>query len=247
MTVIFEADQIPFWVKIGSRKALYASWEKKQKGDRRTATSYDRTGQKLRALAQVEEAGQKKAEEGMTQMRGRTNVEEDKCRICLEARQVIYHWFDKGRDPVGDIMPSLLVVHGAHARISNIDDTHHWIKDEKFYVGPVLVEHKAGDYTASLYDHVELRKIHPEWYVELVVMSQPAACVDEILYVWSVQDVAQRFPNVLQLRDLLGVAMTDRSKAAMRLASQVGTWVGPGMTPVLQLTDTDLAFLAQAG
>ncbi len=125
-TVIFMADQIPFWVKIGSRKALYAKWETQAQklGQMPGMQRYQRTSHKLQKQVEVEEEAAKQAEGKMTQKRGNTNVEEDKCRICLEARQAIYQWFDSDGKPVGDVMPSLLVVHGHHARASNIGDFH---------------------------------------------------------------------------------------------------------------------------
>ena len=78
-------------------------------------------------------------------------------------------------------------------------------------------------------------------------MAQPAVCVDKIFYLWSVEDVRERYPYVLQLRDLLGCAFTDRSKAACRLCQQFCAWIAAGMTPCLQLTDTDEAFVMKAG
>ena len=247
-TVIFMADQIPFWIKIGSRKALFANWEiqSRRQGLGRGSVRFQKSSQALAALVEAEDLMRERADK-QTQLRGMTNVDQDKARVCLEARQAIIGYFDDSRDPVGVIMPSLLVVHGAHAQLSNIDENHRRVADEKFYVGSKLCEFAAGSYTSSLFEYVELRKENPEWFKELVVFSQPAACVDEIIYVWSVEDVATRYPQVIAVRDLLGVAMTNTSKVAMRLASQIPVWIGPGMTPVLQWTDTDGAFVAKRG
>ena len=95
------------------------------------------------------------------QKRGATNVDQDKCRICLEARQVVLSYFDHNQDPVGLVIPSILTIQGAYARISNISADHKWIKDEQFYIGNKLVEHKAGQHTSCLHEYVELRKIYP--------------------------------------------------------------------------------------
>jgi hypothetical protein len=249
--VFFMADQVPFWVKIGARQSLFSHWERctaESKRLRKGTGKYKAQAQKLQRLVDVEEKEAAAAKLGNhTQKRGATNVDQDKCRICLEARQVVRNYCKDGEDPIGEIIPSILTVGAAYARLSNIDADHKWIKDEKFYVGPKLVHHKAGQLTPCLYEYVELRKVHPELFVNIVLMGQPAACVDEILYLWSIEDVRSRYPYVLQLRDLLGCAFTDRAKAACRLTSTVNAWIAAGMTPALQLTDTDEAFILKRG
>jgi hypothetical protein len=61
--------------------------------------------------------------------------------------------------------------------------------------------------------------VYPEIFVDLVVMSQPVACVDEIIYIWNLEDLRERYPQFLSLRDLLGVAFTEVSKLAHRAGS----------------------------
>ena len=56
-----------------------------------------------------------------------------------------------------------------------------------------------------------------------------------------------KIPHVLSLRDLLGCAFTDKSKTAHSLNSQICAWIAVVMTPILQLTDTDEAFIMKAG
>ena len=250
-TAIFMGDQIPFWIKIGSRLALYKRWETDTKEGRRLRKNIDDPTiryptQKLAGLEDIEKIEKKKSKDTHTQLRGPTNVDQDKCRVCLEARQVITDYFNPDEDPKGFILPSLLVVHGAHARLSNISPEHKWIKDEKFRVGGVEVHHKAGHGTVCLKEYVELRKLYPEIFEDLIVMSQPVACVDEIIYIWNLEDLRERYPQFLSQRDLLGVAFTEVSKLAHRAGSFINSWVGAGMTPVLQLTDTDLAFIMKA-
>ena len=72
--------------------------------------------------------------EGQTQTRGPGFSSQDKFRITFEARQVVLHWFDRSKDPIGVIYVTLLVVPAAHARLSNIDDEHRWKRTEKFEV-----------------------------------------------------------------------------------------------------------------
>ena len=140
------ADQIPFWIKIGARLALSKRWETDTKEGRRMRNQVDKheiryPSQKMASLEDIEIIEKEVAKDSQTQKRGPTNVEQDKCRVCLEARQTVTDYFDPDQEPEGHIDPSLLVVHGAHARLENISDEHTWIKDEKFKVGGVEVHH----------------------------------------------------------------------------------------------------------
>ena len=103
---------------------------------------------------------------------------------------------------------------------------------------------KAGDSAKKLmYEVVELRKRSPELFVDLVVFQQPAAFMDEIIQTWVIQDSADRIPQGIHQRDLFAAALTKTCRDAMKLAQQIPAWVAPKMTPVLQLTDTDIAFI----
>ena len=84
-----------------------------------------------------------------------------------------------------------------------------------------------------------------ELFEDLVIFSQPSAVHDEIIHCWDIEDIRTRFPQVLNLRDLLHVGFTGKSKVATRLGGEVNAWIGPGMTPLLQWTDTDGAFIAK--
>ena len=46
---------------------------------------------------------------------------DEKCRITFEARQGVPGFFDEGAKVRGHILPSILVVKGAYARLDNID------------------------------------------------------------------------------------------------------------------------------
>jgi hypothetical protein len=43
-----------------------------------------------------------------------------KIMITYEARQVIHHYFDASKDPVGDLWKGALIIRGAHGRLHNI-------------------------------------------------------------------------------------------------------------------------------
>ena len=193
-TVIILSDQIPFWVKIGKLRVLMAAWEsgkklKKQYKDCKIKSSSDAQTQVTQQVEELiegvrAEQTEELLKEGQTQTRGPGFSSQDKFRITFEARQVVLHWFDTTKDPLGVIEMTLLVVPtAAHARLSNIDDDHKWIETESFEVAGLdePVVHTAGQKTACLTAFVELRKQHPELFENLVVMGQPSGTFDEVI------------------------------------------------------------------
>lgn len=74
-------------------------------------------------------------------------------------------------------------------------------------------------------------------------MQQPSAIVDEIIVAWSLEDLSSRFPQAVLQRDLLSGALSSRARVASYLQQILECWVGPGMTPVVQVTDTDVAYV----
>ena len=247
-TVIVQADHMPIWLRLGSRNALYADWEKsgKNKGIKQGQATFKRTSQKLAKLAAVEAKCAEAAKDQTGQKRGATSADESKVRVCLEARQAILNWLSI-HDPVGVILKSVFTVQGAHARASNIADNHTWIKTERFYVGGKLVVHEAGAKTECLWWFIELRPKFPELFKHLVIFPQPSAVHDEITHPWDIEDIKDQFALVLNLQDLLHVGFTQKSKAATRLYQQINAWIAGGMTPVLQWVDTDGACDAKIG
>ena len=77
-------------------------------------------------------------------------------------------------------------------------------------------------------------------------MGQPSGTFDETIAVWEVQEMAKKFPQAIWVRDLYPSALTDRCKLANKIAQFISVWVADGMTPVCQLTDTEIAFLVLA-
>ena len=97
------SDEIPFWVKIGLLKTVFANWEMKAdpktKKDRAARdASRHQASQKLEKEdegkdgAEIPEDAEPKDNQGCTQRRGAERVGE-KCRITLEARQGIMGYF----------------------------------------------------------------------------------------------------------------------------------------------------------
>ena len=73
-------------------------------------------------------------------------------------------------------------------------------------------------------------------------MQQPRATVDEIIAAWEVEDLARRFPCVVLQRDFQSGALSCRARAACFALHILTSCVGPGMAPVVQLTDTDFSY-----
>ena len=88
---------------------------------------------------------------------------------------------------------------------------------------------------------VDLRSQFPYLFTDIKVYQQPAAWMDEIVTAWSIEELQERCPQCVHQRDLFGSALADVNKKKMQLAHQIPTWIAGKMTPVLQLTDTDLA------
>ena len=126
---------------------MFAAWErftKAAKFARAGKTRFSRTKQKLAKLTEVEEQIKEVAKDQTQQSRGHTSADEAKVRVCSEARQAILNYFRETEAPKGVVVPSVLTVHGAHARLSNIDDKHRYINSEQFYVGEKLVKREVG-------------------------------------------------------------------------------------------------------
>ena len=246
------SDQIPFWVKIGFLKILYAEFELKEACTQKKK-SYSKTkkGNQLSSSpAQHSQAlvpGDPSELEGQSQKRG-ADPSGDKCRITFEARQAISGWFggDRstgGAEVKGHILPSIIVVKGQYARLDNISDAGTFIRDEIFWVGDKKFDRKAGTSTKGLMaSYVELRKRRPELFKNLVVFQQPAAWMDEITQLWAIEDLARRVPQAVHQRDLFAAALSDTCKKGMQLGLQIPSWIASKMSAVLQLTDTDVAF-----
>ena len=94
---------------------------------------------------------------------------------------------------------------------------------------------------------MELRKEHPELFKNIIFMGQPSGTFDETIALWEIQEMSEKFPQAIWVRDLYPSALTDRVKLAMKFANFIAVWVADGMTPVCQLTDTEIAFLVKVG
>ena len=132
-----------------------------------------------KVLAKMEKLGLKHTgTEDSTLKRTTGYSAQEKFRITYEARHLIGNYFGEG-EPWEKNDKGALVVKGVHARLSNISDDGTWIENEEFEYGGKLYKRTAGKSTGQvLRSYVELRRVHPEWFEELEVFSQPAAVVD---------------------------------------------------------------------
>ena len=79
-----------------------------------------------------EEGGQEGlsyAEDGMGQMRQDADGSADKYRVTLEVSQMVYNQFKPSEAPDVRHGRPVLVIPGAHARLSNIGEDGTWLED----------------------------------------------------------------------------------------------------------------------
>ncbi len=180
-TWLLFSDQIPFWVKIGHQRCLLA--EEEVQG----ATTRRRLRRKVTPLEppvgqmsqQVVEAIGDLPNEGQGQSRGRSTASQEKFRVTFEARQGVKDWFKVGERPTGVIFPSILVLPGVHARLSNIDAEGKWIQEEVFSVMGIEVKREPGGSARNvLKAYRVLRSRRPDLFEDVLVIKQPSATVD---------------------------------------------------------------------
>ena len=285
--VLGYSDQVPYWVKIGSGRQVFAEHERqvsrkdRQKNKDAIEGAHRQTSQALPAASHDEAeqdsgpppldsdsedelpdvpqapppapppagtAEEHRQYESSGLKRGMAKAEQEKFRITYEARQFILNYFSLDQDPVGVVGKGLLVVHGVHARLCNISESGTWIQDECFEYGGKQFQRKAGHSAGRvLGSYRKVRTEHPELFERLEVMSQPAATVDSVIFKWSLETQAKEMTCSLFQRDMLSAALSTDSRVAMSLANQVPAWIEGGMTPVLQITDTDFSASFKAG
>ena len=139
-----------------------------------------------------------------------------------------------------------------HARLSNVStgqpvSDQVFLEDETFWLGSKKVERRKNQKVGLLMlGWRELRERRPELFECLVLFQQPAAFMDEITQLWAIEDLARRVPQAVHQRDLFAAALTKLCLTAMKLSGQIPAWIAAKMTAVLQLTDTDIAFILKA-
>ena len=247
-------DQVPIWVARQGHRQVFAAHEK-VRSSKESGKVRDEKVRRINELQpgqmmpeKIQELVQKQAAEGMSQTRSGAAAfkEDEKFRVTLELRHAVLNYCaGSGADPIYVELPPILVMYGVHCRMSNIGPDRCWLQDEEFYIGEEHVLRKAGQKIPPhlMENWLDLRDERPEYFEEIIVMQQPAATVDEIIVGWEIEELGKRFPAAVLQRDLLSGALSGRAKMAAVLQHIICCWIAPGMTPVVQLTDTDFSFI----
>ena len=125
-TFIGMSDQIPVWVKKTSSKELFAEFEHaaRPQSEVRSATRRALLGDfeavseepgSLAVVAQPQPADLHRT--GKRHPTSRKDPDGDRYRLTYEARQGILHYFDESKDPIGVVLPGMVIVAGVHAEL----------------------------------------------------------------------------------------------------------------------------------
>ncbi|CAE8743180.1 unnamed protein product [Polarella glacialis] len=122
-----------------------------------------------------------------------------------------------------------------------------WKEDERYQYGGKLIERKAGKCVGMiLKSWVQMRKRKPELFENWEVYSQPGAVVDPIIQSWELEEQSEEFPCSVWCRDMLASGYTVECRMKQSVAQQIPCQVKAGVTPIVQLTDTDFGFSFKA-
>ena len=246
--VLLFSDQVPLWVKSGPERSLFASWEKEP-----YSTEFLRQLKQQQEDSLVEASGpqpllraelpsvEKASKSGQKQKRSLADADASRFRVTYEARQALYGLCsDSGSPLFGKVLPGLLVVHGTHARLSNIDSSGKFISDESFEFQGRLVVRKAGSSAGRLLlGWRKARDSAPETLRHLSVMSQPSANVDAVIFCWAQAELAALAPAAIHQRDCFAAAWSPSAAEALFVSNHLQVCIGAKLTASLQLTDTD--------
>ncbi|CAE8706526.1 unnamed protein product [Polarella glacialis] len=118
-----------------------------------------------------------------------------------------------------------------------------WKEYERYQYGGKLIERKAGKCVGMiLKSWVQMRKRKPELFENWEVYSQPGAVVDTIIQSWELEEQSEEFPCSVWCRDMLASGYTVECRMKQSVAQQIPCQVKAGVTPIVQLTDTDFGF-----
>ena len=223
------SDQVPYWIGLETDRQLYLEGEFRQQSQPGVVFSSDvQHSQKLT---------------DQTQTRSEVEGGPGKARVTVELRQVILDYFVDGKEPEGLNADTLIIFPGKRARLENISEEGTFIVDECFEVaGEPPTIRKAGQSAGNLMrTWRQLREQEPHLFEGVKIWQQPAAVMDSVLTAWSQADLSLQYPAAVWQRDCLGCALTDRALEGMYTSSHIAAWIPGGMTPVMQIVDTDLA------
>ena len=206
----------------------------------------EKFGQKCQAIEDdVEDIFEEKDPGESDLRRGLAHSEQTKFRVTYEATQAVLNYFsqDEGDQPIGVVMPGLVIVSGVHARLSNISSDGKWIEDEEFCYKNKSVIRKSGKPVGRiLASFRKIREQKPELSDDIIVMSQPSAFCDSIIVHWNQIALSKSIVQSIHQRDLFAGALSCSAKASCAASQSISAWIQGSMTAVLQLTDTDFSF-----
>ena len=243
-TVVIHADQVPCWLSVGSQKQLYGNAEIK----RRKKAHEDRGPNMAQPGGQVQHIEDDDGMDGMAQMRQHAKGEADRFRVTVELAQVVTNVFKPSEKPEVRHAKPVMVVPGAHGRLSNIDRQGLFIEDEIVIVKGKQKVRKAGTSAGNLM--LPWRKLRDEgpddiraFFNEIEVMQQTNAFCDGIIIAWIAEmRKKEGYSQVISVRDMFAGGLSASCKRMSITCSQLLTFIAGKMTPVMQLTDTAVAF-----
>lgn len=260
--VVVCSDQIPLWIKSGSERELFAEWEHQplpqqvlrerlRKHHLASPDQISDSGDVLPAakplLQAVKPSAKAATASGQRQKRAFVDADSLRYRVTYEARQALYGLCkEPGADGEsalsGRVLPGLLVVHGTHARLDNIDSSGRFLKDESFeFAGKLICRQKNSSAGNLLRGWRQARDKDPGLFRHISVMSQPSANVDGIIFAWSQEALATLAPASVHVRDCFAAAWSSSAAESLFYGQSLQTVIGPKLTASLQLTDTDFA------
>ena len=237
---VIHADQVPMWLRLGTQKQLYRASEVKTKKTH------------LSRVPHLSEPGQQAvrttADAGMAQTRQSGKGEGDRFRVTLECAQVVSNVFKPSEAPSVRHARPVLVVPGAHGRLSNISPEGLFIEDDVFNVKGKQKLRKANTSAGILM--LPWRKLRdngdPEmkrFFEEIEVMQQPAAFCDGVIIAWIAEmRKKEGYDKVISVRDMFAGGLSGSCRRMSALCGQLLTFIAGKMTPVMQVTDTAVAF-----
>ncbi|CAE7778430.1 unnamed protein product [Symbiodinium sp. CCMP2592] len=232
--VVICSDQIPLWIKSGSERELFAEWEHNPlpqqhlrealKNHHLSSSDQVKSGDLVAPLLQaVKPSAARQALYGL-------------CKDpALEG--------ESGQSGLsGQVLPGLLVVHGSHARLNNIDSSGRFLRDETFEFSGKVICRKAGSSAGNLLrGWRQARDKDPSLFRQISLMSQPSANVDGIIFAWAQEELAALAPASVHVRDCFAAAWSVSGAESLFYSQSLQTVIGPKLTASLQLTDTDYA------
>jgi hypothetical protein len=187
---------------------------------------------------------------GLTQVDGPGKPAQEKTRLTWLPRQVIHHYFDPARTPVGQALDSILIVKcGSHCRLENISEDGTWLTSEEFVLDGKHVKREAGSkvHPGLMAPWRKLRKDMPRLFDKGVrVWGQPVAYMDSIICLWHSALIGKEVKQAIHQVDMFSGELTQEVRESNFFLHQIKHVIGAKQTAKLQLTDTTVSFPCKA-